>query len=244
LSTLGVVCQWEGRWDEALAYYEQGRNESVKVGDSVGAALTHVNMAEILTDRGEWAEAETLLLGTLPLFKASAWRYYLGACLSYLGRVSLCLGRLDEAMTRLEEAKACFLHVGAEEQVPAIDARIAECQVAKGNVDAAIEIATGLLARAGESNGVARVVSLLDRVHAHALLKQGDLWGARDALDAGLAAARERRDLFEVALTSLSLIELDRLEGVEPALEVVNESRQLLASLKVRAVPPVPQPPQ
>jgi len=244
LSTLGVVCQWEGRWDDALTYYEQGRNESVKVGDSVGAALTHVNMAEILTDRGEWAEAETLLLGTLPLFKASAWRYYLGACLSYLGRVSLCLGRLDEAMTRLEEAKACFLHVGAEEQVPAIDARIAECQLAMGNVDAAIEIATGLLARAGESNGVARVASLLDRVHAHALLKQGDLWGARDALDAGLAAARERRDLFEVALTSLSLIELDRLEGVEPALEVVNESRQLLASLKVRAVPPVPQPPQ
>ena len=244
LSTLGVVCQWEGHWDEALNYYEQGRVESVKVGESLGAALTRVNMAEILTDRGEWAEAEALLLEALPLFKASAWRYYLGACLSYLGRVSLCLGRLDEAMTRLEEAKACFLHVGAEEQVPAIDARIAECQLAMGNVDAAIEIATGLLARAGESNGVARVASLLDRVHAHALLKQGDLWGARDALDAGLAAARERRDLFEVALTSLSLIELDRLEGVEPALEVVNESRQLLASLKVRAVPPVPQPPQ
>ena len=128
-------------------------------------------------------------------------------------------------MARLDEAKACFLHVGAEEQVPAIDARIAECQVAKGNVDIAIEMTTGLLARASESNGVARVVSLLERVQAHALLKQGDMWGARDALEAGLAAARERRDLFEVALTSLSLIELDRLEGVEPALEMVNESR-------------------
>ena len=30
LSTLGVVCQWEGRWDEALSFYEQGRNESVE----------------------------------------------------------------------------------------------------------------------------------------------------------------------------------------------------------------------
>ena len=36
----------------------------------------------------------------------------------------------------------------------------------------------------------------------------------------------------------LSLIELDRLEGVEPPLEMVNETRNLLASRKVRAVPP------
>ena len=42
----------------------------------------------------------------------------------------------------------------------------------------------------------------------------------------------------------LSLIELDRLEGVEPPLEMLNESRSLLASLKVRAVPPVPRPAQ
>ncbi len=42
----------------------------------------------------------------------------------------------------------------------------------------------------------------------------------------------------------LSLIELDRLEGVEPPLEMVNETRALLASRKVRAVPPVPLPPR
>jgi hypothetical protein len=88
------------------------------------------------------------------------------------------------------------------------------------------------------------VVPLLERVQAHALLMQGDLWGARDALEASLAAARERKDLFEVALTLLSLIELDRLEGVEPAHEIVTESRALLATLKVRAVPPVPLPPR
>jgi hypothetical protein len=40
----------------------------------------------------------------------------------------------------------------------------------------------------------------------------------------------------------LSLIELDRLEGVEPAHEMVTETRERLSSLKVRAVPPVPLP--
>jgi hypothetical protein len=99
-----------------------------------------------------------------------------------------------------------------------------------------------MLGRASSSNGVSKVVPLLERTQGHALLRQDDLWGARDALEASLAAARERHDLFEATLTMLSLIELDRLEGVEPPLEMVTESRSLLASLKVRAVPPVPLP--
>jgi hypothetical protein len=41
-------------------------------------------------------------------------------------------------------------------------------------------------------------------------MQQGDLWGARDALEASLAAARDRHDLFESTLTTLSLIELDK----------------------------------
>jgi class 3 adenylate cyclase/tetratricopeptide (TPR) repeat protein len=244
LSSLGVVCQWAGHWDEALAYYEQGRKEALKIGSPVAVALARINAAEILTDRGEWAEAEALLLETLPLWKASQYRYYLGACLSLLGRVSLRLRRLEEALSRLEEAKSNFLQVGAEQEVPPVEARIAECRVAMGNADDALELVAGMLSRASESNGVARVVPLLERVQAHALLMQGDLWGARDALEASLAAARERKELFEVALTLLSLIELDRLEGVEPAHEIVTESRALLATLKVRAVPPVPLPPR
>jgi tetratricopeptide (TPR) repeat protein len=39
LLSLGVISQWEGRWDEALARYEQGRAANLKAGDAVGAAL-------------------------------------------------------------------------------------------------------------------------------------------------------------------------------------------------------------
>ena len=242
LSSLGVVCQWEGRWDDALSYYERGRDTAVKLGSTVPAAVARINVAEILTDRGEWAEAEALLLETLPVWKAAQYRYYLAACLSLLGRVSLRLDRFDEALARLDEARANFLHVGAEEEVPAIDARIAECRVAMGRLDEGLQLVGEMLARADASNGVTRVVSLLLRIQGHALLQQDDLWGARDALESSLAAAKERNNLFEATLTMLSLIELDRLEGVEPPHEIVAESRSLLSSLKVRAVPPVPLP--
>jgi tetratricopeptide (TPR) repeat protein len=244
LNTLGVVCQWEGRWDEALSYYERARDAAVKIGSSVYAGQARINIAEILSDRGEWKEAEALLLETLPLWKASQYRYYLAGCLWFLGRVSLHIGRVEEALGRLEEAKSIFTQVGAEEQVPAIEARIAECRLAMGDPDGALKLAGAVLERASTSGGVTRVVPLLERIRGHALLLQSDLWGARDSLEASLEAARERRNLFEETLTMLSLIELDRLEGIEPPLDMVTESRARLSKLKVRAVPPVPLPPQ
>jgi predicted ATPase/class 3 adenylate cyclase len=242
LANLGVLCQWEGRWDEALSYYERGREAALKIGNRISAAVARINTAEILVDRGEWAEAEALLLETLPVWKASQYHYHLAFCWLLLGRVSLRLGRFEEALRRLEDAKASYLQVGAEQEIPLVDARIAECRAVMGDSETALELARGMLQRASASNGLARVVPLLERIQGHALLAQGDLWSARDALEASLAAAKERRDRFEATLTSLSLIELDRLEGVEPPLEMVNDARSLLASLKVRAVPPVPRP--
>jgi tetratricopeptide (TPR) repeat protein len=242
LSDLGVICQWEGRWDEALSYYQQGREASLKIGNTTSAALARVNMADILIDRGEWAEAESALLETLPFWRVSQFRFLLAACLSLLGRVSLRQGRIAEARTRLDEARAIFIDVGAENEVPPVDARLAECHLQAGDADRALEIVNDLIGRSTESNGIARILPLLERIQGHALMRQNDLWGARDALDASLAAAREHRSLFDAALTMTSLMELDRLEGVEPPVEMATEARDLLAQLKVRALPPVPRP--
>ena len=62
------------------------------------------------------------------------------------------------------------------------------------------------------------------------MLMQADPFGARDAFEASLAIARERKERFEVALTLNALIELDRLEGVEPPQELVDESRAAIAN--------------
>jgi tetratricopeptide (TPR) repeat protein len=240
--SLGALCHWAGEWDKAISYWEQARDAALKIGSMLYAALARMNGAEILLDRGEYAEAESLLRETLPFWKASQYHYHLGLCLLLLGRVSLRLGRFDEALARFDEAKASFLHVGAEEEVPTVDARIAECRIAKGDLDAGLELVRAMIGRASESNTIAKLVPLLERFQGHALLRQDDLWGARDALEASLASARERHDVFEATLTMLSLIELDRLEGIEPPIDMVVESRASLSNLKVRAVPPVPLP--
>ena len=237
LLNLGVVCQLEGAWDEALSYYERGRDESLKIGNPINAALARINIAEILIDRGELAEAEELLQETLPLWKASRHRYFLGYCLTFLGRASLRAGRFDEALKHLEAAKAIFVDVGAEYEVPPVEARIAECRVCMGDADAALALVDGLLSRVTSSNAVARVVPFLKRVRAQALFQRGDLAGTRQELEVGLAAARARKDLLEIALTLLALIELDRLEGIDPSSALVGESKVLVESLKIQVVP-------
>src|SRR5262249_25757186 len=176
LSDLGAACHWEGSWDEALSYFERCRDAALKIGSTATAALARTNASDILIDRGEWAEAEAFLLQTLPFWKASQFRFFEAACLSLLGRVFLRLGRLDEAMSRLEEAKANFVAVGAETELPPIAARIAECRLAMGNPAEAFELVSNMLSNATDSNGVGPIVPLLERIKGHALLMQGDLW--------------------------------------------------------------------
>jgi class 3 adenylate cyclase/tetratricopeptide (TPR) repeat protein len=241
LTDLGVVSQWEGRWDEALAYYERGRDESQKIGNTIQAALARINIAEILIDRGEYAQAEALLMETLPLWKAAQHRYFLAVCLFLLGRSSMRAGRLEEALRRLEEAKANFETLGAEEDVPSVLAAIAEWRLCNGDVDDALDLATTTLGRAGMSNGVARVAPTLKRIRAHALRNRGDPDAARAELKASLAAARARRDLFEILRSLMSCVELDRSHGVEPDAEIVAEAEALLERLRIRQLPPAPR---
>ncbi len=240
LSNLGSACYWDGRWDDAMAYFERGRDELVRVGDRLAAAVASLGIAEILSDRGELAEAESTLQKTVPVWKASEYHYFLGYCMSMLGRVSLRANKVDAALTRFAEARALLTDVGAEHEVLDIDARVAECHLLKSEPDAALALADEILAKPDSSGAIARLTPLLNRIRGYAMQMQGDPWGARDAFETSLAVARERKERFEIALTLNALIELDRLEGVEPAQEAVDESRAAIANLKIRALPAAP----
>jgi tetratricopeptide (TPR) repeat protein len=242
LSNLGVIYQWEGRWDEALFYYERGRAESVKVGNAFDATIARMNVAEILADRGELAQAEELLLDTLPVWRASKYRYLLGGCLWLLGRVSLRAGRIDEALSRLEEARALFVGMKREEEVLDVDGRTAQCRVFAGDTDGALALVDDALARARASKAGAKAISLLERVRGQALLHKGDLAGARAAQEAGLAATRARHDLHETMLALHSLLDVYRHGGEQPPSALSTEFESLVAQLRIRVLPPLPTP--
>jgi tetratricopeptide (TPR) repeat protein len=236
LCNLGGICCWEGRWDEALAYSERGRDELVKVGSIVPAAAANMNIAQILIDRGDVAQAESLLADALHVFKAAQHRYFIASSVMQLGRAALRTGSPDRALKHLGEAKEIFRFIGAQAELLETEARIAECHVHAGDADAAVEAVKHILTQ-GRANVVAKLIPVLERVRAQALRQQEDVKGAKVALETSLAAARKNADRFEMALSLLALIDFARLEGVEPAPEILTESGALLETLKIKSPP-------
>ena len=143
-------------------------------------------------------------------------------------------------LARFDEARTLLQHVGADDEVLDIDARIAECRLLKGEHDSALGLADEILARTDALDAIAKLAPLLQRVRGYAMLLQGDPFGAREAFEASLEAARSGNNLFEVALALTALADFDRFEGIEPPQELVDESRAIVARLKVRALPPQP----
>jgi tetratricopeptide (TPR) repeat protein len=214
LSNLGVMCHWEGRWDEALTFFERGRQASLKIGSTDTAALARLNSAEILIDRGEWAEAETALLQTMPLWRRQ-YRLYLAFCLLLLGRVS----RTSDSSKRLDST-ARRIPRTSQPMTQSPRSTPASPNAARRHGESRSRPrARGGHARARQHvNGIAR--SCLCRTHQRSRTDAaGDECEGRWKRS---LAEQDRRDLFEAALTSLSLIELDR--GRRPPLGMVNRA--------------------
>ena len=239
LSNLGVACGWEGRWDEALSYYERAREECVKIGSTVDAEVARINIAEILADRGELAEAEALLLNRCPV-AGFAYRYFLGACLWVLGRVSLRALRIDEALSPFRRGQgalpACRRGAGnpgrrcPSRGVPGPHGRSRRCARTGG-----CHAAPGpIVERNRKGRAAAGARARLCAAPAGGPCRRAA--GAGGEPRFGQNAARPVRD----CLTLLALIRLDRVEGVEPSAEVVTESQSLIANLKVQVIPAVP----
>ena len=241
LMNLGSACYWDGRFDDAMSYYQRAREEAQWVGKSLTVAMASLGIAEILSDRGEFDVAESTFQQTVPVWKSSGYRYFLGYTLWMLGRLSLRVGRIDEALSRLAEGKALLVEAGAGHEVLDVDARIAECHLFNNDPESALALADAILAKEDLSGTIARITPQLNRVRGYAMLMQADPFGARESFEAGLAVARERNEQFEVVLALNALVELDRLEGVEPAQEVVDEQRAAIAKLKIRALPATPK---
>jgi tetratricopeptide (TPR) repeat protein len=239
---MGVGAFYGGRWDEALAFYERGQQVSAKCGDLVGVMLLKDNVAEILCERGQLEEAETILRGSLRFWKASRYRFFLGQCQRYLGRVLARTGRFDEALSAFEEARAEFVHMGALEEVLSNDVRIAECRVLMGQDEEALAVLDEAVKRGDVEEGVSLSTPLLDRVRGFALSQSGDVVAARAAFEASLRAARSRGDDYEVGLTLLAFAWLDEVESRVADVELETEARSILSRLGVERIPEIPLP--
>ena len=229
LNNLGIDAYYEGRWDEALAYYARSRSARERIGDVIGAATIANNIAEIYSDQGRLAEAETLLEGVRQTCDLAGSRLMAAVAAANLGRAAARGGRWVEARELLTAALAAFREIGAGSFIFETQVRLAEAAVLAGDADQAL--AAAATAEELDETPTPSVQALLFRVRAIAHSLRGESAEAESALDRSLEIARGCDAVYEVAL---SLQTRAQLRG-DAAL--TREAEGLLAGLDVVAAP-------
>jgi len=233
LNNLGIDAYYEGRWDEALGFYDRSRAARERIGDVVGAATIANNIAEILSDQGRIEEAEAELREVRSICEAAGSRLMSAVADANLGRAAARAGRGDEARELLTAAAAALREIDAGSFVVEIHARLAEAAFFAGDADLALANVAETEAITGTSAPPA-VRALLHRVRGHALRLGGQEEAAARELEESLRIAREAGMQYEEALT---LHARARLTGSE---EDAAEAQRILDALDVVRVPEVP----
>ena len=241
LESLGADAYWEGRWDEALSYYERSKELRDRAGHVVYARIAANNIGEVLSDQGHLEQAEDHFRESRRIQRAARFPIGVAFGTSNLGRAAARAGRFDEAAELLDEALAEFTEIGAESFVLETQARIAELRVLRGDPAAALTVvdeADDLALRLG---GMTAVRAILHRVWGYALAQQGDPDLARAALEASLRLARESRAAYEEALTLEALARLAASLGDDGSTAAA-AAQVLFDRLGVVRTPAVPLP--
>jgi class 3 adenylate cyclase/tetratricopeptide (TPR) repeat protein len=197
LNNDGLDAYYEGRWDDALAWWERARAACARVGDVVGAATMANNIAEIRSDQGHLEEAEALFEEAAVVFRDAGHAMLRAIAEKNLGRVAGRAGRHDEARQRLDTAEAELRRIGAH------DYRL-EAEVFRAEV----ELNAGRPADTLDRLGGLPSTPLVERIRGYARLQLGDTAGARDAFDESLRIARDRKMAYEEAMTLEALTAL------------------------------------
>jgi len=240
LNGLRFLAYFEGRWTEALDFYDRSRVLSATVGDPVMPSLQANNMAEIYCERGNFDEAEGILRDSLRVLRAAGRRVYVAGGLTFLGRVAARGHRFDEALAMFDEAQALFAEIGAQEEIVEVTARMAECRTFMGDGEEALDLTDKALARAGRSDTGGQSLPLIHRTRGYALAQLGRLGEARSTLDESLEMARARGQDVDVALTLFALGRLSEVDGSTMSVDAIAERDTILERLGVEAVPEVP----
>jgi tetratricopeptide (TPR) repeat protein len=198
-NNLGIRAYFAGRWDDAVASYENARAAAERAGDQWMATIAAANVVEIRSDQGRLAEAEPRVLDVLRTLRATGARGALSFGQGLYGRLLARSGRFEEALDQYAAARTLQVADGEQVLLLETDVRIAECLAWQGMYGAALQAAADALARLESVHGASGLVPLVHRVRGLALGGLGDVGGGMAALRSSISAARERSAPHEVA---------------------------------------------
>lgn len=114
LNNLGIEAYYDGRWQEAIQFYERSNQVRARAGDVAGSAMARNNVAEILADQGHWAVAFETLLDVRRVWTAANYTVGVAVATGNLGRTAARRGDIDDGRALLHDALDRFEVIGSE----------------------------------------------------------------------------------------------------------------------------------
>ncbi|RZV42135.1 MAG: tetratricopeptide repeat protein, partial [Acidimicrobiia bacterium] len=153
-NNLGGLAYFEGRWDDALDYYERSRDLAERVGNAVDVGVTEGNIGEVLVKQNKFDEAEPQLIKAVRVARASGDAFTVVFANLQLARIFIERGQLSEAGDLLERSREEALSFNMKG--PAYEAAIylADMKVRDGEPEAALEILDEAVRQAEEEASI------------------------------------------------------------------------------------------
>jgi tetratricopeptide (TPR) repeat protein len=192
---LGAICQAEGDFHAALAYYRRALELAERLGAQSRISAETANQAETLFYLGDWRLADDLASRAVKIARVESTgqaRAYFQYANVYrqLGMIHAARGAWDEASPLLEEAAALARRLPYLEALRLAEGALAARDLAQGNPVAALARLEPLVAASDVGGlGVTRLLPYLAWAHA----EQGDYAAAERTLTEGIARAAEQQ---------------------------------------------------
>jgi len=184
-NNLGMFAYREGRWDEAVEWYEKSKQLRLQVGAEVDAAMGTFNVAEILSDRGQLDEARAGFEEAGRVFRAAEMAFGVACVDGALGTVASRSGDFPLAHERFEASRAKFEAMVSEHDLIDTDGFIAESLVLQGRSSEALELAGSCLERTAAYGGDTHDPAL-HRIRGYAWAQLGDVESAQSEFERSL----------------------------------------------------------
>jgi tetratricopeptide (TPR) repeat protein len=169
--SLGAAAYYRNAWDEARDWYERARVMFLRSGNHVQAAISTMNIGELLVDEHRHDEADETLREAIRVFQASDFRDGQALAETYLGRSLLDRGDLDGAEQVLRRSRQGFEAVGVAGGVLEASVHLADCRVRQGHPLDALRLLDEAVSRVDGETGV--LTASVARVQAAALAAIG-----------------------------------------------------------------------
>jgi len=231
-TNLGGLAYFQGRWDEALEYYERSREAAERLGDVADVGSAESNIGEVLVKQNKFDEAEPRLMKAVRVARASGDTHLAIFAKLQLTRLLIERGDYAQAENLLAELREAAMSLDMKQSVYEAAIQQADLKIRTGEAEAAVEILDRAASESGEAASI--YAPAADRVRALALDLMGRTAEAVDIADSALETAQGRHLDYEVAM--LLLCKADLLKADDPGAtdRLRREGREIIEHLDIR----------